>query len=192
LIAPRHSFRSRRNRESRVLPHLPLVRSIAYRLGRRVPAVEVEDLVSAGTIGLIQAVDRYDAGLGVPFGSFAYRRINGAVIDEIRRLCIPASVPEEEAGTEPLSLETPLVTEQGLTLMDVTVDPFALEPNTHAELGELLDAIECLPRRERQMLRLSTAGHTVAEIAALSGCSRSRAAQILSQARLRLKEATAA
>jgi RNA polymerase sigma factor for flagellar operon FliA len=174
-----------------VLPHLPLVRSIAYRLSRRAPRFEVDDLVSAGTIGLIQAVDRFDSTVGVPFGSFAYRRIAGAIIDEIHQLDASTPGDLETPRALPLSLEAP-VGEDGLTLMDVTVDPFALEPDTHAQLGELLDAIERLPPRERRMLRLSTAGHTLSEIAVLHDCSHSRVSQLLGQARLRLEERTAA
>jgi RNA polymerase sigma factor for flagellar operon FliA len=175
-----------------VLPHLPLVRSIAYRLSRRAPRFEVDDLVSAGTIGLIQAVDRFDSTVGVPFGSFAYRRIAGAIIDEIHQLDASTPGDLETARSLPLSLEAPVGEDDGLTLMDVTVDPFALEPDTHAQLGELLDAIERLPPRERQMLRLSTAGHTLSEIAVLHDCSHSRVSQLLGQARLRLEERTAA
>ena len=186
------SSANRRNREISVLPHLPLVRSIAYRLWRRAPRFEVDDLVSAGTIGLIQAVDRYDSTVGVPFGSFAYRRISGAIIDEIHQLDAASPGHLDTARTAPLSLESPVSEDEGLTLMEVTADPFALEPDTHAQLGELLDAIERLPPRERQMLRLSTVGHTLSEIAVLHDCSHSRVSQLLSQARLRLEGRTAA
>lgn len=183
---------SQRNREKRVLPHLPLVRSIASRLQRRVPHVEMDDLVSAGTIGLIEAADRYDAAHGVRFASFAYGRVEGAMIDEIRRETAPKLRPAQVSPSAPLSLEAPIVEEQGLALIDVTVDPLSPEPDTCAELGELLEAIESLPRREREMLGLHTSGHTVAEIAGIYGCSESRASQLLAQARFRLEERTTA
>jgi len=168
------------------------VRSIANRTGPRVPQVEVDDLVSAGTIALIEAVDRYDAKLGVPFASFAYRRIKGEIIDEIRRLVGGKTAPRGDAPLEPLSLEAPIVEEYHLTLLDVTVDPHAPQPERGAELSELLDAIKRLPWREREMLGLSAAGHSVTEIAQLFGCSQSLASQLLAQARLRLEERTAA
>jgi RNA polymerase sigma factor FliA len=180
---------SRRSRERRVLRHLPLVRTIANRLRPAVPRVEVDDLVSAGTIGLIEAVDRYDAKLGVPFVSFAYSRIRGAMIDEMSRF-----TASQAARTlrEPLSLETPILDDENLTLKDVTVDRLAPEPERGAELTELLEAVRCLPPRERAMLSLAAAGHTVSEIARLHGCSKSRASELLLQARFRLDVRTAA
>ena len=182
--------RSRSSREKRVLRHLPLVRTIANRLRPAVPRVEVDDLVSAGTIGLIEAVDRYDADLGVPFVSFAYRRIRGEIIDEMSRLT--ASKAARVANAEPLSLEAPIGDDESLTLKDVTVDRLSPEPERGAELNELLEAVRHLPPRERDMLSLAAAGHTVSEIAQLRGCSVSRASQLLLQARFRLEERTAA
>jgi RNA polymerase sigma factor (sigma-70 family) len=190
MIPPDQRPLSSRNREKRVLPNLALVRSIARRLRRRVPHVEMDDLVSVGTIGLIEAADRYDAAHGVQFTSFAYGRVEGAMIDEIRRETAPTPAPAEAWRATPLSLEAPIVEEQGLALKDVTVDPLSPEPGTHAELGELLEAIESLPPREREMLGLHTSGHTVAEIAGMYGCSQSRASQLLEQARFRLEERT--
>lgn len=181
--------RRSRSRDKRVLRHLPLVRMIANRLRPVVPSAEVEDLVSAGTIGLIEAVDRYDAKLGVPFVGFAYSRIRGAIIDELRRLTAARTGGERRA---PLSLEAPLAGEENLTLRDVTVDRLAPEPERGAELTELLEAVGHLPPREREMLGLAAAGHTVTEIAELHGCSASRASQLLLQARFRLDERTAA
>ena len=67
--------RGRRNRNTRVMHHLPLVRYVVRRLGPAGWGLKLNDLVSAGTIGLIEAADRYDPKRGVPFASFAYRRI---------------------------------------------------------------------------------------------------------------------
>jgi RNA polymerase sigma factor (sigma-70 family) len=143
-------------------------------------------------IGLIEADKRYDCERGTSFASFAYRRIEGAMIDEIRRHAAPFSLLYQEAATAPLSLFAPVRDETGLTLMDVTVDRCSPEPSTHVVLGELLRAIRCLPDREREMLQLSLAGHTEVEIANLHGCSSSRVSQLLIQARQRLEERVAA
>jgi RNA polymerase sigma factor (sigma-70 family) len=184
--------RSPRNRDKRVVAHLPLVRSIASRLRHRVPQIEMDDLVSAGTIGLLEAADRFDHELGVQFTSFAYPRINGAIVDEIRRFLGPRSPALGSAGLEPLSLEAPMVEGHGLTLMDVTANRLAPEPERSAELAELVAAIQLLSSREPDMLGLSVAGHSVTEIAQVYGCSQSLASQVLVHARFRLEERTVA
>jgi RNA polymerase sigma factor for flagellar operon FliA len=74
--------------------HLGLVRQAARQMASRVSgAVEVDDLVSAGTIGLVQALDSFDLSRGLAFSTFAVRRIRGAMLDELRaRDWVPRSV----------------------------------------------------------------------------------------------------
>lgn len=75
------------SREERILSHLPLVRPIAREVHRQCPRnVALEDLISAGTIGLIQAVDRYDAARGTQLRTLANLRIRGAILDHLRGL----------------------------------------------------------------------------------------------------------
>lgn len=63
----------------------PLVKRIAYRMARRLPAhVELDDLVSAGVIGLMEAAERFDPKRGAHFQAFAEFRIRGAIIDDLR------------------------------------------------------------------------------------------------------------
>ncbi|TDA69401.1 MAG: FliA/WhiG family RNA polymerase sigma factor [Clostridia bacterium] len=72
-------------REELILKNLPLVRYIAGRMGTRLPPVmDFEDLVAAGVLGLIEAVDRYDWRRGVKFETFASTRIRGAMLDALR------------------------------------------------------------------------------------------------------------
>lgn len=72
-------------RDALILDHLPLVRIIAGRLARRLPSsVDVDELISVGTVGLIDAIDRYDPTRGVPFKGFADIRIRGAMVDYLR------------------------------------------------------------------------------------------------------------
>ena len=69
-----------------VTTHADLVRRIAHHLAARLPAsVEVDDLIQAGMIGLIEASRSYDAEQGASFETYASIRIRGAMIDEIRR-----------------------------------------------------------------------------------------------------------
>ncbi|MHC4481833.1 MAG: sigma-70 family RNA polymerase sigma factor [Planctomycetota bacterium] len=68
-----------------VLSHLRLVRSIVNRVcGGLELGVCEEDLISAGTLGLVEAAHRYDSSIGVQFSTFAYFRIKGAVVDCLR------------------------------------------------------------------------------------------------------------
>lgn len=73
-------------RESLILDHLPQVELLARRLHRRCPQVELDDLIQAGTIGLIQAVDRYDESRGYLLKTIAEHRIRGALLDYLRQV----------------------------------------------------------------------------------------------------------
>jgi RNA polymerase sigma factor for flagellar operon FliA len=74
-------------RDQLVLDHVGLVRALASRLAHRVPAqVELAELISVGTLGLVEAAARYKPSLGVPFDAFARRRIHGAMLDALRGL----------------------------------------------------------------------------------------------------------
>jgi RNA polymerase sigma factor for flagellar operon FliA len=89
-------------RDALVMAHVDLVKSMANRLGRRVPShVELSELVSVGVLGLIDAAQRYQPGLGVPFDAFARRRIHGAMLDALRRLDrVPRSVRRLQRGVD--------------------------------------------------------------------------------------------
>jgi RNA polymerase sigma factor for flagellar operon FliA len=70
-----------------VLEYLPMVKFIATRIARRIPShVEVDDLINAGTIGLIDAVDKFDSTRRIKFKTYAEFRIRGAILDELRGL----------------------------------------------------------------------------------------------------------
>ncbi|HCO42490.1 MAG TPA: RNA polymerase sigma factor FliA [Gammaproteobacteria bacterium] len=72
--------------EALVLAHAPLVKRIAYHLLARLPAsVQVDDLIQAGMIGLMEAARRYDDGQGASFETYAGIRIRGTILDELRR-----------------------------------------------------------------------------------------------------------
>jgi RNA polymerase sigma factor for flagellar operon FliA len=74
-------------RDRLVMEHVGLVKTMAHRLVQRLPAqVEINDLVSVGVLGLIDAAARYKASTGVPFDAFARRRVHGAMLDSLREL----------------------------------------------------------------------------------------------------------
>ena len=65
--------------------HAPLVKRLAYQLKARLPpSVEVDDLIQAGMIGLLDAVNRYEDTHGAQFETYAVQRIRGAMLDELR------------------------------------------------------------------------------------------------------------
>src|SRR6266850_366075 len=64
--------------------YLGLVHHVAREIGARTPAVEVDELVSAGTIGLVRALDSFDLSRGLAFSTYAVRRIRGAILDDLR------------------------------------------------------------------------------------------------------------
>jgi len=69
------------------MEHLPLVHSIARRIRHRLPPhVQLEDLVHAGVLGLIDAVDKFNPDKHVQFKSYARFRIQGAIVDSLREL----------------------------------------------------------------------------------------------------------
>jgi len=75
------------NENALVECYLPLVNSILNRLAGTLPeSVDREDLYSAGLLGLLTALRKFDPATGVPFDSYARQRIRGAMLDEIRRM----------------------------------------------------------------------------------------------------------
>src|ERR1700685_4277866 len=74
-------------RERLILEHLPQARIIARRIHERLPeSVNLDDLISAGTIGLIAAIDRFDPSHNVKLKTYAEYKIRGAILDSLRNL----------------------------------------------------------------------------------------------------------
>src|SRR5437868_9909155 len=74
-------------REQLILEHLPQVRLIARRIHERLPeSVSLDDLVSTGVVGLISAIDRFDAAHNVKLKTYAEYKIRGAILDSLRGL----------------------------------------------------------------------------------------------------------
>ena len=70
-----------------LLEHLPIVRFLARRIHERLPQhVDIEDLVSAGVVGLMDAFTKFDPAKKVQFRSYAQFRIRGAILDSLRTL----------------------------------------------------------------------------------------------------------
>ena len=74
-------------RDQLILDHLPQVKLIASRIREKLPeSVCLDDLVSAGVLGLIEAVDKFDPSLNVKLKTYAEHKIRGAILDSLRSL----------------------------------------------------------------------------------------------------------
>ena len=146
LLAAYHDRGDRSARERLISDNLPLVRTLARRFAR--PAEPIDDLVQAGAIGLIKAVDGFRSDRGRDLGAYAVPTIVGELRRYVRDGGWPVRVPVEQrrAGEQPVA--TPLE--------DDTLE----EPSGQAELerGEaralLRAAFRTLSRRERRIVAL--------------------------------------
>lgn len=85
-LLPR-GFKDAEERERLLLEHLPHVKYIARRIHDRLPAqVPLDDLIHAGVVGLIDAVEKFDPSKNVQLRSYAKFRIRGAILDSLREM----------------------------------------------------------------------------------------------------------
>lgn len=119
-------------REQLILQYAPLVKYVMGRLAISLPAIlDYEDILSFGTIGLIEAVERFDYEKGVKFETYAISRIRGAIIDALRSLDrLPRSVRQKarEANEAIMRLTNELgrdpTDEEVAAALDVTADMY--------------------------------------------------------------------
>ena len=85
VAAPESARENPRVRDELILNNLSCVRQMAYSLWRRLPVhVDLDDLIDAGTSGLVSAAVKYDPAKGVSFKTYARHRIRGAMLDVLR------------------------------------------------------------------------------------------------------------
>ncbi|MDQ7988989.1 MAG: RNA polymerase sigma factor FliA [Candidatus Dactylopiibacterium sp.] len=100
--------------------YAPLVKRIAYHLMAKLPAsVQVDDIIQNGMMGLLDAIGRYEEGLGAQFETYAVQRIRGAMLDglrendwlprslrrEMRRIEVAVHTLEQQNGRQPTERE---------------------------------------------------------------------------------------
>src|SRR3989454_11471691 len=90
------------SREELLRRHLPLVRRVVQRLAaRKPPHIELDDLVSWGIVGLLDAIGKYDPRKEASFATYAQFRIRGAILDHLRSLdWVPRSVRQKASLIE--------------------------------------------------------------------------------------------
>src|SRR5438552_8619005 len=119
------------SREEVLRRHLPLVRRVVQRLAtRKPPHIELDDLVSWGIVGLLDALGKYDPRKEAAFSTYAQFRIRGAILDHLRSLdWVPRSVRQKASLIEKVARrlegtlgrapsEEEMATELGLALED--------------------------------------------------------------------------
>jgi RNA polymerase sigma factor for flagellar operon FliA len=88
-------------REELIVSTLPLIKHIAHKVMMRLPAtIEMHDLINAGVLGLLDAVDKFEPERGVKFKTYAEVRIRGTILDSLRDLdWAPRSLRKKEQGS---------------------------------------------------------------------------------------------
>jgi len=133
--APYREVALQRMRQGLILEHLSLVGHVIHRLppGLRRANTE-EDLFSAGTLGLVEAANKFDPARGVPFTAFARIRVHGAILDEIRRNCpLPQEMLEKSVRVRKLVEEAA----PGMSLEEIAA-------GAGIEFDEFLNCLEAL------------------------------------------------
>ncbi|MCE5229413.1 FliA/WhiG family RNA polymerase sigma factor [bacterium] len=89
-------------RNAMIVEYLPLVKFIASRIASRLPQhIELADLINSGIIGLIDAIEKFDAGRKIKFKTYAEFRVKGAILDELRALdWVPRSTRQKASRIE--------------------------------------------------------------------------------------------
>ncbi len=134
-------------RDRLIFTFMPMVRYIVYRKVRAIPAhCDVEDFLSCGLEALIHSIDRYDPERGATLEQYAWTRVHGAVLDELRRHdWAPRSLRRDEraintaresflANNERLPSDEELAAEVGMTTLQLRE---RLDQVTLAEIGSL-------------------------------------------------------
>jgi len=197
--------------------YAPLVKYVAQRLACRLPAsVCLDDLISAGALGLMDAIAKYDPTRGTTFKTYAEWRMRGAMLDELRDWeWAPRSVREKELaaflGLDLATFADWLSDVRGVSVLSLDM-PLELEPNgnTGTALARLVDetpgplqqaeaqdltrhlaeAIDQLPAREKTVLSLYYYEElTMQEIGQVLELTLSRISQIHTKAILHLRAA---
>lgn len=122
-------------RDDLILTHLDLVKHIVSRLLAQLPpGLDEEGLLSAGIVGLVEAARHFDPQRGVAFKTYAYPRIRGAVMDELRRNCM---LPQK-------MLEKMAVVRRAYEEMSPPATVEALKAATGLTEEEILDVLACI------------------------------------------------
>lgn len=96
---------SAENMEQVILEYSPMIKYVANRIALRLPPhIEIDDLISVGVMGLIDAIEKYDPTRGAKFKTYAEFRVRGSILDELRSLdWVPRSIRQKAAHIDAVS-----------------------------------------------------------------------------------------
>ena len=120
------------NREEVIKQYSPMIKYVANRIAMRLPPhIEVDDLISVGVLGLMDAISKYDSSRGAKFKTYAEFRVRGAILDELRSMdWVPRSVRQKASNVDKVvqklqaKLKRPPEDEEVAKEMDLTLDQF--------------------------------------------------------------------
>jgi RNA polymerase sigma factor FliA len=168
----------RKLRDQLIFALMPMVRYIVYRKVREVPAhCDAEDFLSCGLEALIHSIERYDPDKGATLEQYAWTRVQGAVLDELRRHdWAPRSLRRDErliagalagflADNERRPSHQELATRVGMTPRRLTerldevalVEVDSLNRSVHSEQDAPIERIDTLPSADRDSDPLASA-----------------------------------
>ncbi|MEA2516985.1 MAG: polymerase sigma factor FliA [Actinomycetota bacterium] len=148
-------------RDALVKNYLPFVRFLADQLGSQVDPYLRSELYSLGTLGLLDAIERFDPGLGNRFETYGGTRIRGEMLDGVRRMgALPRGARQRRTCViryiTPVDFQS-AVTPSGARFQDCLEDSDQPSASDALELiadhEEVVAAIEALPERERRVIR---------------------------------------
>jgi len=133
-----------------ITEYSPLIKFIAHRLALRLPPhIELDDLMSAGVIGLIDAIEKFNPGKETQFKTYAEIRIRGAMLDELRSQdWVPRSVRQKATrisaayGRIEAKLGHPASDEEVAEELDISVEEF--HDMLQAAAGQTIMSVEDL------------------------------------------------
>ena len=90
------------NREEVIKQYSPMIKYVANRIAMRLPPhIEVDDLISVGVLGLMDAISKYDSTRGAKFKTYAEFRVRGAILDELRSMdWVPRSIRQKASKVD--------------------------------------------------------------------------------------------
>jgi RNA polymerase sigma factor FliA len=170
-------------RRDLVNEHLPLVRSLAIRFYRQSSRfLELDELVSVGTLGLIEAARRYRPEIGSTFATFAYTRVRGAMFDAVGQIAPMRRSAFRALGRLRLR---PIVARE---MRDDSIDEVADALDSRRAGARLAQALDRLPERKRRLIhRHYFEGDSLLDVGRDLGISKSWASRMHAQALRQLR-----